>query len=135
MIKEYTIYNTGEITGLYAAVGWSAYTDDPETLRKGFENSLLVLADYEDGKLAGLIRVVGDAYTVIFIQDIIVDPAYQCRGIGSKLLKQVLERYSGVRQIELVTDNTPGTTAFYRSLGFRDLSDIGCCGFMRINAP
>ena len=29
------------------------------------------------------------------------------------------------------TDNTEKTIAFYKSFGFRNLSDIGCCGFMK----
>ena len=36
-----------------------------------------------------------------------------------------------VRQIQLVTDNTPKTVAFYKSLGFLDFAEFGCCGFMR----
>ena len=41
-----------------------------------------------------------------------------------------LERYADVRQIQLVTDNTPKTVAFYQSLGFVELEKLGCCGFM-----
>ena len=43
----------------------------------------------------------------------------------------VLERYADVRQIQLVTDNTPKTVAFYQSLGFVELEKLSCCGFMR----
>ena len=43
-IKDYTEYKEAEILRLYAEVGWTAYTDAPDTLRKGFENSLLTLA-------------------------------------------------------------------------------------------
>ena len=53
MIREYINYNEDEIISLYSAVGWQAYTADRTALRKGFENSLCVLADYEDGELAG----------------------------------------------------------------------------------
>ena len=130
-IREYTDYCEKEIIRLYDAAGWSAYTENPEALRAGFENSLLVLAAYEGENLAGLIRAVGDAHTIVFIQDILVDPAYRRRGIGSALIREILERYSHVRQIELVTDNTPETASFYRSMGFRELSETGCLGFMR----
>lgn len=40
-------------------------------------------------------------------------------------------KYPDVRQMELITDNTPKTVAFYKSLGFYEFSEIGCCGFMR----
>ena len=131
-IREYTEYNEEEIIGLYAAVGWTAYTDDPEALRQGFARSLMTLAAYENGRLAGLIRTVGDGSTIVFVQDILVHPAYQRKGIGSALLKAVLERYSRVRQITLVTDGTPETLAFYRSVGFTELSAAGCSGLTRI---
>ena len=105
-IREYTKFRTDEILPLYTQVGWTAYTADMAALEHGFQNSLLILAAYEKDTLLGLIRVVGDGATVI-------------------------DRYAHVRQIQLLTDNTPKTVAFYRSLGFLELSELGCCGFMR----
>ena len=131
-IRVYKAYSEAEILRLYASVGWTAYTEQPEALHKGFENSLLVLGAYENGQLAGIIRVVGDGCTIVFIQDILVFPEHQRKGIGSALLQAVLDQYSHVRQVELATDNTPETIAFYQSMGFRELSEIGCCGFMKV---
>lgn len=131
-IREYRTYNEEEILRLYASVGRTAYTDHPKVLRKGFENSMLTLAAYESEQLLGLIRAVGDGFTIVFVQDILVFPKHQRKGIGSALLKAILDRYSHVRQIELATDNTPKTIAFYQSMGFREMSEIGCCGFMRV---
>lgn len=131
VIREYNNYKDEEILALYTDAGWAAYTADSDTLRKGYENSLLVLAAYEGEELMGIIRVVGDGHTIIFVQDILVYKKYQRQGIGTALLKVVLERYSSVRQIELVTDDTPKTIAFYRAVGFRPLGEFGCCGFMR----
>ena len=130
-IKEYTNYNEDEIISLYTAVGWTAYTDNPEALKAGYENSLLILAAYEDDELQGLIRVVGDGHTIVFIQDILVFPDRQRKGIGTALSKAILERYKNVRQIELATDNTPKTVEFYKSIGFHEMSEYGCCGFMK----
>lgn len=131
-IREYKNYRDAEILSLYAAVGWTAYTAQPEQLKKGFAHSLLTLAAYEQEKLVGLIRVVGDGCTVVFVQDLLVLPAYQRQGIGTALMKAVLERFPSVRQIELAADDTPQTAAFYESLGFRRMQEIGCCGFMKI---
>ena len=130
-IREYTKYNADEIQNLYSQVGWTAYTDNMRALEQGYQNSLLVLAAYESDALLGIVRVVGDGFTIILIQDILVYPNYQRQGIGTALLRAVLDRYSDVRQVQLATDNTPKTIAFYRSLGFLDFSEIGCCGFMR----
>ncbi|MBQ1328742.1 MAG: GNAT family N-acetyltransferase [Eubacterium sp.] len=130
-LKEYKKYNEEEILQLYSEVGWTAYTDDMAVLRSGFENSLLVMAAYEGEELLGIIRAVGDGSTIVFVQDILVFPDKQRQGVGTALLKAVMERYQNVRQIELATDNTPKTIAFYKSLGFSELSELGCCGFMR----
>ena len=130
-IREYKHYDEREIIGLYSAAGWKAYTDDPEALRKGYENSLLVLGAYEGEQLMGIIRVVGDGETIVFVQDILVFPEYRRKGIGTALLKEIMSKYGHVRQIELVTDSKPETIAFYESAGFRKLSDLGCTGFMK----
>ncbi len=134
-IEAYTRYREDEILQLYSSVGWTAYTTSPETLRKGFENSLLTLAACEGDTLLGIIRVVGDGHTIVFIQDILVFPQYQRRGIGSALLQAILDKYRDVRQIELATDDTPKTKAFYKSMGLREFSEYGCCAFMRVSTP
>lgn len=130
VIREYKTYNEPEILCLYESVGWTAYTDHPEVLQKGFENSLLTLAAYEENALMGIVRVVGDGHTIVFVQDILVFPKYQRKGVGSALLQAVLDRFSHVRQIELATDKTSKTLAFYMAMGFWEMSEIGCCGFM-----
>ena len=130
-ITEYTEYNEAEILRLYASVGWIAYTEAPDVLRRGFAQSLLTLAAWEDKTLQGLVRVVGDGMTIVYVQDLLVRPEAQRKGVGSALLHAVLERYAAVRQIVLVTDNTPETRAFYQSIGLQELSALGCCGFMK----
>lgn len=130
-IREYNNYNEHEILNLYSSVGWTAYTDEPETLKSGFQNSLLTLAAYDGNKLLGVIRTIGDGQTIVYIQDILVFPAYQRNGIGSALMKAILERFNKVRQIVLTTDNTQKNVAFYESQGFMQMADIGCCGFMK----
>ena len=94
---------------------------------------LLILAAYEKDVLLGVIRVVGDGATVILVQDIMVFPAYHRQGAGNAVLKAELARYKDVRQIELVTDNTEKTIVLYQSVGFIELSKIGCCGFMNVD--
>ena len=130
-IIEYQTYRAEEILPLYASVGWTAYTDAPDVLRSGSEQSLLTLAAYEEKTPAGLARTVGDGETVVLVQDLLIFPQYQRRGIGTALLRAVMERFADVRQLQLLTDNTEKTLAFYRSLGLHELSDMGCCGFMR----
>ena len=131
VIKPYLHYSEAEIIPLYESVGWVFYCKHPEVLEKAYANSLCILAAYEETKLVGLIRSVGDGHTILFIQDLLVCPEYQRRGIGTALVNALLDQYPHVYQIELATDNTEKTVAFYKSFGFRNLSDIGCCGFMK----
>ena len=44
-IREYTEYREEEIRRLYSAVGWTAYTEDMETLRQAKQASQQVIAD------------------------------------------------------------------------------------------
>ena len=93
---------------------------------------LCILAAYEDEALVGIIRAVGDGHSILFIQDILVYPEYQRRGIGTALMKALLDRYAHVYQIELATDNTKKTINFYKSLGFYPLQEIGCRRFLKM---
>lgn len=36
-IKEYAKYNADEIRGLYAQVGWTAYTENMKALEQGYQ--------------------------------------------------------------------------------------------------
>ncbi len=80
----------------------------------------------------GIIRAVGDGLTIVFIQDIVVLPEYRRKGIGTRLLKTVPDKYIGVYQPELLTDNTEKTKAFYQSAGFTASDDIGCVAFIKM---
>ena len=101
-------------------------------LQRAYENSLCVLGAYENDELIGIIRAVGDGYSIVFIQDIIIHPQYQRRGIGTKLVKALLKQYDNVYQIQLMTDDTEKNKAFYKSIGFWTMDEFGCCGFLRV---
>lgn len=131
-IRELTTFDLEVLLDLYNSVGWTNYTRAPEMLRKAYENSLLTLGAYDGDQLAGIIRTVGDGYSVVFIQDILVFPEYQRKGIGTQLLREIMGRFPDVYQMELMTDNTAKTVSFYRSAGFVRADDIGCCAFMKM---
>ncbi len=122
-ICELTTFDFDTILNLYASVGWTNYTDKPEMLRKAYENSLLTLGAYDGDKLVGVIRTVGDGFSVVFVQDILVFPEYQRKGIGTQLLREIMERFFSVYQLELMTDNSPKTISFYQSVGLVKADD------------
>ena len=120
-----------EIFPLYEAVGWTNYTTNPTMLKNALEHSLfLISARDEEGNLIGFLRAVGDGFSIVYIQDIIVLPEYQRQGIGTQLLRQTLEYFKEVYQMILTTDSELKTLAFYESNGFTALSKVGCTSFM-----
>lgn len=86
-------------------MGWTGYSSHPEMLEKALEHSLLVLAAVDGDRLVGLLRAVGDGYSIIFIQDILVLPAYQRQEIGRNLLEQAISHFPDIYQLHLLTDN------------------------------
>ena len=131
IIRELIKLELDEILNLYAAVGWTNYTNKPDMVKKAYENSLLTFGAYDGDKLVGVIRTVGDGASIVFVQDLLVLPEYQRQGIGTQLLRRIMDHFSSVYQMELMTDNTPETAAFYRSVGFIKADDMGCCAFLR----
>lgn len=119
--KDYTDIKIEELVELYNDVQWSAYYEDPSVLENAVKNSLYVRGVYFGDELVALIRVVGDGHYMIYVQDILVKVKYQRQGIGSNLLKYVLDKYKNVRQTMLITENEEKTIAFYNSLGFTDI--------------
>lgn len=132
LIREYNQYNESEILNLYKSVAWINYVNHPDMLKKAYMNSLKILGAYEGDKLIGVIRVVGDGYSIVYIQDILVLPEYQGHGVGTMLLKRILEIYQEVYQKTLLTDNTEKTISFYKSIGFQMDVDIECRAFTKM---
>ena len=120
-----------EILPIYEAVGWTNYTTNPSMLQNALKHSLfLISARDEEGKLIGFLRAVGDGYSIVYIQDIIVLPEYQRQGIGTQLLRQTMGHFKEVYQIILTTDSELKTIAFYEANGFTALSKYDCTSFM-----
>lgn len=131
-IKEYAPYKEEEVLNLYNRVGWSHYTANPSMLKNAYEHSLKVLGAYDADKLVGVIRVVGDGASILYIQDLLVLPEYQRKGIGSLLLQKILLQYQEVYQKVLLTDHTEQTVRFYQSAGFRMDTDVDVRAFLKI---
>ncbi|HEM5085343.1 GNAT family N-acetyltransferase [Streptococcus suis] len=117
------------VLDLYDSVDWTGYTSRPEMLEKALEYSLLVLAAFDGDRLVGLLRAVGDGYSIVFIQDILVLPTYQRQGIGRHLLEQAITHFPDIYQLHLLTDNTEKTRSFYEELGFTAVDSLDCVAY------
>lgn len=112
-----------DVLKLYSDAGWYAYTNDPERLMSAVRNSLCTITAWEGDQLIGLIRAVGDDASILYIQDILVLSARQREGIGKTLLLTLMSLYKHVRQTVLITDNSPKTIAFYKSIPMKLIED------------
>ncbi len=137
---ETTIFSDSETPGLeelislYDAVEWTAYTREPCALSKAVASSDHVVTARSDGRLIGLIRSLSDDVSIVYIQDLLVHPRYQRRGIGKSLIDACLERYGHVRKVVLMTDSDERVHSFYQAAGFRALpsTEVGLHGYVKI---
>ena len=132
-IKKQEIVKIEDVLHLYQAVGWTNYTHQPEMLEQALSHSLAIYVALDGDAVVGLIRLVGDGFSSVLVQDLIVLPIYQRQGIGSALMKEALEDYKDAYQVQLVTDQTERTLEFYRSMGFETLSTYDCTGMTWMN--
>ena len=133
IIRKQEIVKLEDVFYLYQAVGWTNYTNQPQMLEQALSHSLVIYLALDGDAVVGLIRLVGDGFSSVLVQDLIVLPIYQRQGIGSALMKEALEDYKDAYQVQLVTDQTERTLEFYRSMGFETLSTYDCTGMIWVN--
>ena len=121
-----------DVLPLYQAVGWTNYTNQPQMLEQALSHSLATYLARDGEKIVGLVRLIGDGFSSVFVQDLLVLPSYQRQGIGSSLMKQALADYKDAYQVQLATEETEKTLGFYRSLGFETLSSFQCTGMILV---
>ena len=132
-IKKQEIVKLEDVLPLYQAVGWTNYTNQPQMLEQSLAHSLAIYVARDGEEIVGLVRLVGDGFSSVFVQDLIVLPSYQRQGIGSNLMKEALADYKDAYQIQLATEQTEKTLGFYRSLGFETLSTYDCTGMIWVD--
>ena len=132
-IKKQEIVKLEDVLHLYQAVGWTNYTHQPQMLEQALSHSLAIYVALDGDAVVGLIRLVGDGFSSVLVQDLIVLPSYQRQGIGSALMKQALEDFKEVYQVQLATEQTEKNVGFYRSMGFETLSTYNCIGMTWMN--
>ena len=132
-IKKQEIVKLEDVLHLYQAVGWTNYTNQPQMLEQALSHSLAIYLALDGDTVVGLIRLVGDGFSSVFVQDLIVLPSYQRQGIGSSLMKEALEDFKEAYQVQLATEQTEKNVGFYRSMGFETLSTYDCTGMIWVN--
>lgn len=130
--KEFDSALIQSVKEVYRKESWNAYLKDDEKLIRAFDNSLYILGAFDESELIGFIRCVGDGEHILMIQDLIVTPEYQQRGIGTYLFRTTMEKYLDVRMFMVVTDiEDIVDNKFYKSFNMKRIEDKGMINYIR----
>ena len=118
-----------EFNYLTNSVGWGIRKNN--IIDEALRNTLYSLCVYDDNKLIGYGRIIGDKTIFLYIQDIMVIPEYQSKHIGTgimeNLLKQINEYKKINSNIRTYLGASKGKESFYEKFGFisRPNEDLG----------
>lgn len=100
-------------------VGWGC-PEDEAAVQAGLDHTLFAVCLEHDGQIVGYGRVIGDGGFTFYIQDLIVLPAYQRMGLGSKIMAELMAYVTGIcppgGMVGLMS--AKGKEAFYTRFGF-----------------
>ena len=109
-----------EFNYLTNSVDWG--TRENDIIEEALKNTLYSLCVYDDSKLIGYGRIIGDKTIFLYIQDIMVIPEYQNKHIGTEimnnLLKQINEYKNINPSIRTYLGASKGKESFYEKFGF-----------------
>ncbi|WP_457551015.1 GNAT family N-acetyltransferase [Desulfobacula sp.] len=113
------------LISLYKEAGWwdASYDKQPEFLNRIVQDSALFVGAFCGKKLIGMGRALSDLASDAYIQDVAVLKEFRGKGLGRKIIQTLIEKLkeNGVDWIGLVAQ--PGTSSFYKELGFEVLKD------------
>jgi GNAT superfamily N-acetyltransferase len=114
-----------EYQALREAVGWRL-TEDAST-KKALANALYSVVALDSDKVVGIGRVIGDDGLYYYVQDLIVCPNYQGKGVGKKLMAKLMDFIQSHACpgsiIGLMA--APGLENFYKEFGFTSQPEYG----------
>lgn len=117
--KEYTP-TPEEFNNLTEAVDWG--TRENKIIEEALKNTLYSLCVYDENKLIGYGRIIGDKTIFLYIQDIMVIPEYQGKKIGTGIMNKLIEKINEYKkvnpEIRTYLGATKGKESFYEKFGF-----------------
>lgn len=109
-------YSTEELQALFQSVDWIS-ANYPERLKKALDHCETVYTAWCGDRLVGLINAIDDSELTAYVHYLCVDPQFQGKGIGKKLLEYIKEKYKDYLYIILIAENEP-LIKYYRQNGF-----------------
>ena len=93
-----------------------------EQVKQALENGLFNVTAVCDGKVIGMGRLVGDGAMYWYLQEIIVLPEYQGKGIGKSIVNRLLQYINDNSidgtNVSIGLTAVKGKEAFYEKFGF-----------------
>jgi GNAT superfamily N-acetyltransferase len=80
-----------ETRALYGSAGWTDIPDDDGAVARGLAASLFGVVVTLAGEIVACARLVGDGGMYFYLQDVIVLPAHQGKGVGDLVMREVVE--------------------------------------------
>ena len=126
---EYRSPTVTEYIRLRNLVGW--WETDENATGKALENSLFSVVVIEHGTVIGFGRIIGDGGLYFYIQDLIVHPEFQAKGLGKILMKELMSYITAKTKsgafVGLMA--AKGLEKYYEQFGFkaRDKDAPGMC--------
>lgn len=108
-------FNSDELKDLFLSVEWSS-GHYPEKLVVAMKNSGSVFTAWDGGKLIGLINALDDGIMTAYVHYLLVNPAYQGKGVGKELVRLLSEKYKDYLRIVLIAYDKE--VEFYKNCGF-----------------
>ncbi|MDO5558436.1 MAG: GNAT family N-acetyltransferase [Oscillospiraceae bacterium] len=116
-----------EFNALTMSVGWG--TRDLLIIEKALKNTIYAVSVYDDEKIIGFGRLIGDAAIFLYIQDIMVVPEYQGRRIGTQIMNYLIKKVNELKkfnpEIRTYCGASAGKELFYRKFGFQIREEAG----------
>ena len=106
---------TDEVIELYRANNWSS-ADKPSELVAALRNSHGLVTARIGKRLVGIGNAISDGHLVVYYPHMLVHPDYQRAGVGAKMMRALIQNYSGFHQQMLTAD--VDAVEFYEALGF-----------------
>ena len=91
---------------------------EPAAHQKSFENSQVTVFIRREGQLIGFGRAISDGVFQAAIYDVAILPEYQAQGIGTLIIKTIIDKLS---DCNFILYAAVGKEGFYQTLGFRKM--------------
>jgi GNAT superfamily N-acetyltransferase len=103
---------------LRQAVGWRLH--DLDVIEQYLPRSLFGVCAVHNGRTIGMARVIGDGGLTFYVQDVVIEPEYQRKGVGSRLMDRVMDYIRAHANQNSVVGlmSAAGKEAFYEKYGF-----------------